>query len=129
MSEGKKFDAGKAPLVQGCLAYFPRALSAVANVSAYGAKKYAVPYSDKNWSRLPDGIARYTDGLGRHVLFESIDGPTDPESGHLHAAHAAWNALARLELLLTPASPPVSAIDDDFPFGSVKPATPRSEEW
>ena len=39
----------------------------------------------------------YTDALYRHLLAES---PDDPDTGLLHAAHAAWNALARLELLL-----------------------------
>lgn len=100
MSEGKKFDAGKAPLTQGCLHYFPRALLAVATVSGYGAKKYAVPYSDKNWMRLADAFNRYGDGDSRHLIFEAIDGLYDPESKLLHAAHHAWNALARLELLL-----------------------------
>jgi hypothetical protein len=33
----------------------------------------------------------------RHVFDGTI---RDPESGLLHAAHAAWNALARLELAL-----------------------------
>lgn len=108
MSEGKKFDAGKAPIVQGCLHYFPKALLAVAQVSAYGAKKYNVPFSDKNWSRLEDAFNRYTDGMGRHLMLESLEatdtGAYDPTgakgSEMLHAAHVAWNALARLELLL-----------------------------
>lgn len=100
MSEGKKFDAGKAPLVQGCLHYFPKALLAVAQVSAYGAKKYNVPFSDKNWSRLHDAFNRYGDADGRHLIYEAIDGLYDPESKLLHAAHHAWDALARLELLL-----------------------------
>lgn len=109
---GKKFDADKAPLLQGCLAYFPKALFAVASVSAYGAKKYAVPYHDRNWMRLKDAFNRYGDGDARHLVYEHIDGLYDPESQLLHAAHHAWNALARLELLLDtgvsvgPPSPP-----------------------
>ena len=106
MSEGKKFDQGKAPLFQGCLQYFPRALMCVANVSAYGAKKYDVPFSDKNWSRLDDAFNRYTDGLARHLTLEGVS-ERDDESGLLHAAHAAWNALARLELLLNSMDEPV----------------------
>lgn len=97
---GKKFDTGKAPIVQGCFQYFPKALLAVADVSAYGANKYDVPYHDKNWARLDDAFNRYTDGLGRHLVGEYIDGPNDPESNKLHAAHVAWNALARLEILI-----------------------------
>lgn len=99
MAEGKKFDAGKAPIVQGCIHYFPTALAAVAQVSAYGAKKYDVSFSDKNWQRLDNAFNRYTDGLGRHLALEGVSAHDD-ESQLLHAAHAAWNALARLELLL-----------------------------
>lgn len=99
--EGKKLDAGKEPVTQGLFDYFPRALLAVAGVSQYGATKYDVPYEDENWRRVPNGIPRYRDAVGRHILKEKIDGPIDPESKKLHAAHAAWNALATLELRLT----------------------------
>jgi hypothetical protein len=97
---GKKYDAGKPPAWQGVRQYFPRALLAVADVSRYGANKYNLAYNDKNWARVADGFARYSDGLDRHLTGEFIDGPIDPESGCYHAAMAAWNALARLELLL-----------------------------
>ncbi len=121
MSEGKKFDAGKSPVVQGCLHYFPAALLAVGKVSEYGANKYDVSYSDKNWGRLHDAFNRYTDGLGRHLLLEGQD-LWDDESNLLHAAHAAWNALARLELLLQDGTelvapvPSVVVEDDGIPF-------------
>ena len=36
----------------------------------------------------------------RHLLAESHTERYDDESGMLHAAHVAWNALARLEILL-----------------------------
>lgn len=102
---GKKLDAGKAPVQQAALDYFPRAIKAVANISAFGATKYSVAYSDKNWSRVPGAKGRYHDALGRHLLDESIDGPYAEDSGLLHAAHAAWNALAYLELLLAEGQP------------------------
>jgi hypothetical protein len=81
--------------VRGFLHYFPRAAVAIAQVSAFGAKKYAW----NGWSYVPEGFIRYTDGLGRHLVLEGIE-ETDPESGHLHSAHAGWNACARLELKL-----------------------------
>lgn len=93
---GKKDDTGKAPLVRGVIQYFPNALNAVAEVSAFGAKKYAWG----NWRFVADGLGRYTDALGRHIASEAIE-ERDQESGLRHAAHAAWNALARLEFLLT----------------------------
>lgn len=102
MSEvGRKDDQGKAPIIQGCLWYFPRALQAVANTSRYGKEKYDTTYSERNFMLVKEGVERYTDGLGRHLAGERIDeGGVDPESGLLHAQMVAWNALARLELML-----------------------------
>lgn len=118
---GKKFDGGKSPVTQACLHYFPKALCAVSEVSGYGAAKYEVPFSDKNWTTVPNGYERYSDALGRHLLSEGSEGMYDSESKLMHAAHAAWNALARLELLLNNgfaiAEPiPLSPSDDDIPF-------------
>ena len=36
----------------------------------------------------------------RHILAEASGDEIDPDFGLLHAAHTAWNALARLELKL-----------------------------
>ena len=91
---GAKMDAGKAPVMQGVLQYFPRALRLVSFVSLVGARKYAW----KGWEKVPDGVNRYSDALGRHLLAESIEGPLDTDTQQLHAAQVAWNALARLEL-------------------------------
>jgi hypothetical protein len=97
---GRKYDGGKAPIHQGVFQYFPRALLSVAEISKYGAEKYQLDYQDINWARVEGGRGRYGDARGRHILGEFIDGPIDPESGKLHAAMAAWNALAYLELIL-----------------------------
>lgn len=91
-----KFDGGKAPMFRGAIDYFPRAISAVAGISAFGASKYAW----KGWESVPDGYNRYSDALVRHLAYEGEGEVLDPDSGLLHAAHAAWNALARLELIL-----------------------------
>jgi hypothetical protein len=93
---GAKLDAGKSPVLRGAIHYFPRALAAVADVSDAGARKYTW----NGWESVPDGVARYGDALGRHILKEAIEGPNDLDTGLLHAAHAAWNCLARLELIL-----------------------------
>lgn len=92
---GSKLDAGKSPVYQGLLDYFPRAVRAVADVSAAGAAKYAW----KGWETVPDGINRYRNALGRHIVDESIQGKYDPD-GFRHLAQQAWNALAALELTL-----------------------------
>jgi hypothetical protein len=90
---GAKLDAGK-PMA-GLLGDFGNALLAVAEVSTFGARKY----SKGGWLQVADGQARYSDALWRHLLKEASE-PTDQESGLAHAAHAAWNALARLELAI-----------------------------
>jgi len=93
---GSKLDAGKAPILRGAIQYFPRALEQVAKVSEFGANKYAW----RGWETVPDGVNRYGDAMGRHMVKEAIEGPIDADSGCLHAAQVAWNALARLELML-----------------------------
>lgn len=100
-SVGVKLDGGKAAVVQGVLWYFPRALQAVAAQSDYGREKYQLEFADKNFLRVDGGVERYTDGLGRHLLGEAKDeGGIDGDSGLPHAYAVAWNALARLEMML-----------------------------
>jgi len=36
----------------------------------------------------------------RHKVKHESGELNDPDTGHLHLAHAAWNAIARLELYL-----------------------------
>ena len=93
-----KYDSGKSPVFRGVFKYFPKALKAVADVSAIGAKKYSAWGGWKS-ATFAD-VYRFEDALGRHLLNEHVEGWYDPESNLLHAAHAAWNALAKLELLL-----------------------------
>ena len=97
MAEGKKFDEGKAPAFQGLAEYFPRALLAVADISLYGKQKYG---SYGGWPNVPAAGYRYADALWRHLLAFARGEVVDPESNKLHNAHAAWNALAVLELEL-----------------------------
>ena len=92
---GAKMDAGKSPVSQGALLYFPRALLAIADVSLKGAEKY----SWKGWEHVDDGFNRYTNAMGRHFLKESIE-LIDADTQCTHAACVAWNALARLEIML-----------------------------
>ena len=91
---GIKYDEDK-PLAGLVLQDFGSALLEVAKVGTFGAEKY----EKSNWLIVPNGIERYTDAMARHFLQESLQ-PNDPESELKHAAHTAWNALARLELML-----------------------------
>lgn len=91
---GAKLDAGK---VEVSLIFddMPRALLAVAEIGTYGRHKY----SKGGWKHVESGIERYTNAMDRHRLKETIE-TVDQETEMLHAAHLAWNALARLELML-----------------------------
>jgi len=93
---GFKYDADKAPLYRGAISSFPRAITGVAEVSAFGARKYVWD----GWRPVSDGINRYSDALVRHLAAEAKGEILDDDSGYLHAKHTAWNALARLELIM-----------------------------
>jgi hypothetical protein len=93
---GAKLDYGKNRLGLVLLG-FPNALKAVGQVGTYGANKY----SDNGWKSVPNGQERYTDALLRHEVEFACGESDDTESGLPHLAHAAWNALAVLELYLT----------------------------
>ena len=92
---GAKLDAGKLrpALVLGG---FASALEAVVKVGTDGAAKY----TDNGWKDVPNGFARYDDAARRHTTKRDKGETHDADSGSLHLAHEAWNALARLELYL-----------------------------
>lgn len=92
---GSKLDAGKNRLSLVLLG-FARALEEVGKVGTYGANKY----TDNGWINVPNGQARYTDAMLRHLLKEASGESHDPDTNLHHAAHTAWNALARLDLLI-----------------------------
>ncbi len=94
-SPGAKLDHGKNRMGM-VLMGFSRALVEVAKVGTYGAEKY----TPNGWTEVQDGEARYTDAMFRHLFAEGSGEEFDGESGLAHAAHAAWNALARLDLLI-----------------------------
>jgi hypothetical protein len=89
---GAKLDQEK-PRASLVLKDFSLALIEVCKVGTMGAAKY----SDHGWLSVENGIERYESALLRHLLDRR---EVDDESGLLHAAHAAWNALAVLELKL-----------------------------
>lgn len=90
---GAKLDRGKPDA--SLLLMFGKALEEVARVGTFGAEKY----TRGGWQHVAKGYTRYAAALLRH-LFKSNYEDYDPDSGLLHIAHAAWNALAILELRL-----------------------------
>lgn len=94
---GMRFVAGKSPVWQGFINYFPDAMREVAKVSEFGAKKY----DWNNWQQLDNGYTNCTNSLARHLCNEAEKGMfgLDDESELLEAAHSAWNAMARLQFV------------------------------
>lgn len=91
-----KYDAGKPAIYRGLISYFPRALWQVAEISTFGAKKYAWA----GWADVDEGFERYKDAQFRHALKRAMGEEKDADSDLLHLAHEAWGALATLELYL-----------------------------
>lgn len=99
-SSGAKVDAGKPRmhLITGGMA---RALMEVAKIGTFGAAKY----TDGGWVDVPNGFSRYEDAQQRHAAYRHMGEVFDPDSGELHLAHEAWNALAKLDLFLRESEP------------------------
>lgn len=92
---GAKLDHGKNRMGL-VLGGFARALEEVGRVGTFGANKY----TSNGWVSVPNGVERYTDAMYRHLMKEAQGEVIDPDSKTYHAAQAAWNALARLDLML-----------------------------
>ena len=90
---GAKLDGNKPDM--SLLLDMGDALKAVAHVGTIGAKKY----TRGGWLLVDEGYRRYTAALLRHITDEPY-GMLDHDTQCLHAAQVAWNALARLELIL-----------------------------
>lgn len=90
LQRGIKFDADKARLGEMFLD-FSIPLEYVARVWEFGAHKYG----KSNWKYVENARNRYTNALLRHLAKET-ENEFDDETKLLHAAHVAWNALARL---------------------------------
>jgi len=85
MTGGQKHDAEKPRM--DLLPF--EALEEVAKVLTLGARKY----SDNGWQNVENADARYRAAMLRHFCADQKGEKFDAESGLLHAAHMATNAL------------------------------------
>ena len=90
---GAKLDEGK--IFAGLLLDFSLALTEVAKVCTFGAKKY----SRGGWLTVPNWEDRYKDAEFRHMLLTKYEEYAS-DSKLSHEAHRIWNALAHFELTL-----------------------------
>ena len=78
---------------------FPLAMTAIAEVTAYGRTKHA----PRGWQTFDTeyGMNYHRSKVGRHMLKEELEGPVNHKDGDLlHPAQTAWNILAYLEHFL-----------------------------
>ena len=64
----------------------------IVRVYTEGAKKYG----DNNWQNLDNGYNRYKGAMLRHLVEYEKGNTIDDETGCLHLAQVAWNAIAML---------------------------------
>lgn len=82
------------PVYSGVMAYFPRALAYVAQVSKAGNDKHN-PGEPLHWSK--DKSNDHADCVARHLIEH---GTVDAEDKLRHSGKLAWRALALLEIEL-----------------------------
>lgn len=64
----------------------------IVKIYTAGADKYG----PNKWQDLPDGYNRYKGAMLRHLMEFEKGNPIDEETGCLHLAQVAWNAIAML---------------------------------
>ena len=94
LPEGIKYDTDK-PRLGEMFLDFSTAMEALSKVWEFGVKKYG----KGNWKYVVNARNRYTNALLRHLAAEA-ENEWDDETHLLHAAHVAWNALARLFFII-----------------------------
>lgn len=93
--EGRKIGKVRMDLVMQDM---PRAIEALARVMTWALDEKG--YKESDWLQVPDAINKYSAGMHRHDNKEKRGQEFDDESGLEHAIHTAWNAMARVELIL-----------------------------
>ena len=95
---GMKYDEGK-PNLSLVFGGFNKALLDVGYIGTFGARKY----TPNGWKEVENLYERYSSALLRHMfaaMSPRVKDIYDNETGRLHLAHVAWNALALTEHML-----------------------------
>lgn len=95
---GMKYDEGK-PNLSLVFGGFNKALLDVGYIGTFGARKY----TPNGWKDVENLYERYSSALLRHMfaaMSPRVKDIYDNETGRLHLAHVAWNALALTEHVL-----------------------------
>lgn len=95
---GMKYDQGK-PNLSLVFGGFNKALLDVGYIGTFGARKY----TPNGWKEVDNLYERYSSALLRHMfaaMSTRVKDIYDNETGRLHLAHVAWNALALTEHML-----------------------------
>ena len=117
-------DARKAsPIFEGCLAYFPNAVAAVAALSKAG-NDFHNPGQPLHWAF--EKSSDHADCIARHL----IDSGTFDKDGQRHSAKVAWRALALLETeLVREGASPGKNVKRDEPTGTLGDEFAAMSQW
>lgn len=118
---GIKYDKEKRRLAEMIVDFAPE-IEELCKVWEFGANKY----SKSNWKLVENGYDRYSNALIRHLIAEDKD-YYDDESKLLHAAHIAFNALARMHFILQGKVEPKYSKDKETCISSIPIAKQSSE--
>ena len=94
MNEGIKYDTEKLRMAEMITDFAPE-LEELCKIWTFGVNKYG----KGNWKLLKNGKERFSNALIRHLIEESKD-LYDKETKLIHAAHIAFNAIARLHYVI-----------------------------
>ena len=80
----------------------------IVKVYTAGAKKYA----PNNWMHLENGYERYKAALFRHICEFERGNWRDADTGCIHLAQVAWNAIAMLHIEMEKRKKPIPSTLD-----------------
>ena len=80
----------------------------IVKVYTAGAKKYG----PDNWMNLENGYERYKAALLRHICEFERGNWIDPDTGCIHLAQVAWNAIAMLHIEMGKRKKPIPSTLD-----------------
>ncbi|MGM9759315.1 MAG: dATP/dGTP diphosphohydrolase domain-containing protein [Parabacteroides sp.] len=92
------------------------AVKEVVRVYTAGAAKYGA----NKWQGLPDGYQCYRAALLRHMTEIEEGRLIDPETGCLHAAQIAWNAIAMLHIQMIDNAGIIALKDGKWEYNNLK---------
>ena len=100
MNDVVNIKANKPPIYAGVIAYFPRAIEALALLSQAGANKHGHQLDRDGVINEQYTLRMWDDAAGRHQLAYTRGELVDTEMRSLHRTNEVWCKMAALEKIL-----------------------------